>query len=201
MNLTRRDFGKYAGLGIMTLTAGALSITMDGCNVFQDIENWIPVGEAAFQGIVNLLEGAGLITPAINPLVTTIIAAFNDLLADIKAYQAITPPPAGLLAKIEAVFNLIVSNFQSLLAQIASNPIATLIIGLAQIILSTIAGFLGELPLSSQILSGTFRAGGQSVTYTAQKRTVARFKKDYNSVATAAGHPEIKLHVSLWESL
>jgi hypothetical protein len=172
---------------------------MDGCNVFTEIEAWVPVGEASFQGIVDLLETTGLVTPAINPLVTTIIAAFNDLLAAVKQYEAIQPPPTGLLARIQGFFEIIVSNFQTLLSQISSSPILSLVIGLAQIILSTIAGFLQELPVSSSLLTGTFRIGGQQVTYTAQKRTVGQFKKSYNRAAEAGGHSEIDLRLSFWE--
>jgi hypothetical protein len=203
MNMTRRDFGKSTGIGLLGLAVGG-SLLTEGCgNIFSEILAWVPVGKAAFQGIINLLEGAGLVNPAINALVTTILAGFDDLVADIKAYQAIQPPPAGALAKIQEVFSLIVNNFQSLLSQVAANPIATLIIGLAQIILSTIAGFMGQLPATAKTLqlTGTFRVGRETVSYTAKARTRRQFKKDWNHVAEAGGHKEIDLPLTFWESL
>ena len=74
-------------------------------------------------------------------------------------------------------------------------------IGLAQIILSTIAGLVGRLPVSSQMLSGTFTVGQQTVSYVPKQRTRGRFKKDYNSVAVSGGHPEIQLHLTIWERI
>lgn len=202
MNMTRRDFGKRTGAGLLTLAVGS-TFTLSGCNVFTDIENWIPVGRSAFQGIVTLLTGAGLLSPPIAMLVPLILAGFDDILADVKAYRATQPPPAGLLAKIEEVFNLLVGNFQSLLSQVAANPIAALVIGLAQIILSTIAGFLGQLPAATSSLqrSRTFRVGSHTVAITPQQRSIRQFKRDYNAAAAAGGHPEIELHVSLLERL
>lgn len=173
---------------------------MTGCNVFDDIENWIPVGEAAFEGIITLLKGAGLVDPIITGLVGTILTSFNDLLAAVKAYEAINPPPVGALAKIQAIFSLIISNFENLLGQISSNPIVSTVIGLAQIILSTIAGFVNKLPANSSVtLSNTFKVSNQTVSYIPQYRTIGAFKKAYNKVALAEGHPEIELKLTLAE--
>jgi hypothetical protein len=205
MNLTRRDFGKYAG-GAALVLASSAAINLEGCtsaSVFTDIENWVPVGLQAFQGIVSLLEGVGLINPVISPLIAAIIAGFDDVLADVKAYQAIVPPPAGMLAKIEEVFSLIVSNFQSMLSQlqISGGTLVNVIIGLAQVIISTITGLVGKLPASSsvRITSGSFKVGRDTVSYVPMARTRRQFKKDYNKIAAAGGHPEIELKLTLWE--
>jgi hypothetical protein len=72
MNITRRDFGKYTGTGLLALATGG-SLALKGCNVFSDIEAWIPVGKTAFEGIVTLLQGAGLVSPAIGPIITVIL--------------------------------------------------------------------------------------------------------------------------------
>ena len=200
--MNRREFG--AGALAVTVSGPFLLTGCSASTVFTDIEHWIPVGIAAVQGIVSLLNGAGLITPPMQVLVAAILTGFDDLLADVKAYEALNPPPVGALAKIEEVFSLIVGNIQSLLAQVGGNsPVIATIIGLAQVILSTIAGFLGELPVTTRSLrmSGTFQVGSQNVTFKAERRTIRKFKRDYNHVAEAGGHREIDLHLSLLERL
>jgi hypothetical protein len=120
----------------------------------------------------------------------------------VKLYQAMNPPPAGALAKIQAVFNLIVANFESLLSQVAQNPIVSVVIGLAQIILSTIAGFMGQLPATpGKTLSVTFRVANENASFTPKARSRRQFKKDWNAVAAAGGHSEVKLPETLWERL
>jgi len=202
MDFTRRDFTKGMGTtALFLLATGGTALTMTGCNVFTDIENWVPVGTAAFNSIVVLLETAGLINPAMAPVIAAIRLGFTEILADVKAYLAIQPPPVGALAKIQAVFGLIVSNFQDMLSQlqIATGPILTLVISLAQVILSTIAGFLGQLPVAASVLTGTLKVGKETVAYTAQKRSVRQFKKDWNSKVKAGNHPEMALSLSFME--
>jgi hypothetical protein len=205
MEMTRRMFTKQTGAGILVLAAGGAAIALEGCsvsNVFTDVVNWEPVGKAAVQGIITLLQGAGLVSPGIGLLIPVILAGFDELLVDVKTYQALNPPPAGALAKIVVVFNLIVSNFQDMLAQlnVTANPIITTVVGLAQIIIGTIAGFIGKLPTAAgKVLGNTFKVGGQMIAYVPQARTRRAFKKDFNRVAVAGGHPEIQLHVTFFE--
>ena len=202
MEMTRRGFVVRTSSGIAAIAASGALTGCSAGNVFTDIENWIPVGVSAIQGIVSLLNGSGLITPPMQVLVTAILTGFDDLLADVKTYEALNPPPTGALAKIEEVFSLIVGNIQMLLAQVGGNsPVIATVIGLAQVILSTIAGFLGDLPVTTKSLrlSGTFQVGSQNVTYKTEHRTIRKFKRDYNAVANAGGHPEIDLHLSLLE--
>jgi hypothetical protein len=200
VNITRRDFGKYASAGLLALGTLDLS-SCSASDVFTDIENWIPVGLSAFQGIVSILQGAGLVAPQAVPLIAAVITGLDDVLADVKAYEAIVPPPANALAKIQAALSLVVQNIQAMLAQLNVNggTVLNVVEGLAEIILSTIAGFLNELPSTgkaSTTLSNTFRVGRDVVSYTPQVRTRGRFKKDYNRVAVANGYPGIQLKLT-----
>src|ERR1035437_9133292 len=172
MEMTRRMFTKGAGTGLLVLATGGPALFTEGCtaaSVFTDIVNWAPVGKAAVQGIITLLQGAGIVSPGIGLLIPVILTGFDDLLADVKIYQSLNPPPAGALAKIVEIFHLIVTNFQSMLAQLQINggPIVSVVIGLAQVILSTIAGFLQKLPAAAKFLTGEFKVGNRVVTYTA----------------------------------
>jgi hypothetical protein len=205
MVMTRRDFGKSAGTGLLLLATAGSSSMLVGCgtsssSIFNEIAAWEPIGKSAVQGIITLLEGVGLIAPGMPLLISAILAGFDELIADVKAYQAMNPPPANALDRIVAVFNLIVGNFQDMLAQlmVSVNPIIATVIGLAQVILGTIAGFLANLPKAAR-LSGVFSVGREAVTYSAQLRSRKQFKHDFNSIAVAGGHPEIQLHVGFWE--
>jgi hypothetical protein len=178
----------------MVLATGASAIVMVGCNVFADIKTWQPVGLAAFNSIITLLETVGIINPGANLLITDVRTAFADLLVDITNYQSITPPPVGALAKIQDTLSLIVGNVETLLAQLAvgMGTVVTLITGLANIFLSTIAAFQGQLP-APPLAARQFQIAKQTVTYTAKKRSVGQFRHDWNSAAVAGGHPELQL--------
>jgi hypothetical protein len=197
-------FTKHAGTGLLVLASG-VSLTLEGCNLAQNIENWAPVGQSAFDGIISLLQGVGLVSPAISLLIPVIDTAFTDLIADAKAYGSVNPPPAGTLAKLEEVFNLIVGNLQSLFAQLqVTNPIINVVLSLGKIIFETIAGFIKQLPAAVQSrmqakLNGQFKVGVLTVPFTPVHRTVRQFKKAFNSAAKAAGHPEIELKLGLFE--
>ena len=205
--MNRREFAQRSGSAVLFLMAGG-SALLTGCGVLTDIENWIPVGLQAFQAIISLLEGAGIISIAaggpIAGLVATITSGFNDLTTAIKQYQAITPPPTGAMANIEAVLNSIVGNFQTFLASIniTNSKLTTLVVGMAEIILGTIAGFENLLPTSTATLLAKGTRVGQAVVPLIPKhRTRRAFKHEWNGLVTASGHPELKLHVSLFERL
>jgi hypothetical protein len=208
----RRKFlkqGFFAALGARMLLAGATggaALFMMGCNVFEDIENWVPVGLAAFQSVVSLLASAGVINPVadagINLLISAITNAFNQIVADVKAYQAITPAPAGALQKIQATLSIIVQNLQAFLNSInvTDSKLLDTIVGLAQIILSTIAAFENDLVAKGAqpgTMSPTRRThlshNARTIQIVPQARTVNQFISDFNSTAAAHGHPEVHL--------
>jgi len=174
-------------------------------SILEDIEKWIPVGEDAVNGIISLLQGAGLITPPIQLIITAIETGFSDLATDIQSYENLNPPPTTVPAKIDAVLSLLIQNIQALLSQAnIGGPLVVIIGGLAQVILSTIAGFLNKVTTvaqlrSAKLLTGQLKIGKTTVSYVPQARTIGRFKKDYNAVAKANGHPEIELKLSFWE--
>lgn len=192
--MNRRSFAKKS---LLFLAVGS-ALSLDGCNVFDDILNWIPVGLTALQGIITIL--GSLIPPPALAIITVIKAGFADLLAAVKEYNADTNPAdkATLLAKIRTFLNDIVNNFQSFLnaLNLGNNPIVNIVIGLADIIISAIEGFMGQLPPSAPTpLAMTLHVGSKSVTVVPKfYKSVADFKKAYNSIATSNGHPEVIIH-------
>jgi len=199
MNLTRRDFGLSLGGGVLAMSGG---FVIEGCNaasVFANIENWVSVGEKAFAGIVTLL--GPFLPPGATAIIAVVNASFATLMAAIKEYLA--SPAAGqpaILPKIEAALQSIADNIQTFLTalNITGNPIVAVVIGLAQLILATIAGFLNGLPVAKNGAK-TYRVrsvvtvGGQSAPIVPKMRSISSFKSAYNGIAESNGHAEIDL--------
>jgi hypothetical protein len=201
MEFTRRIFNKgAASTALLAFTSALTSLVMTGCGVFSDILLWIPIGLTAIQGIVTVL--GPLVSPGATAIIVLIKAAFADLSATITQYNNDTNPAdkATLLAKIRTVLNDIVANFQSFLdsLNIGNNPIETVVIGLANVVLAAIAGFLGKLPApvaGTKVMSTSFRMSGKMYTVVPKYyKRVGDFKTDYNAVCAADGHVEIEIH-------
>ena len=193
--LSRREFGKLSGLWLFLVSIGS-TIWMTGCNVFDDILAWIPVATNAIDGIVAVL--GTLVTPSAAAAITTIKALLDDLAAAVQAYLADTNPAdkSTLLAKIRTFLAAIMSSFQNFLdtLMLNGNPILKIVLGLATIILSALAGFLGQLPTPTPA-PASFRLSGQTVPITPKYyKHVKNFKSDWNAAAVQNGHPEIQIH-------
>jgi hypothetical protein len=195
-----------------------LSLAMTGCwfggNVFNDILNWVPVGEATLNSILAVLTGNGVIvSPALQTIVSLIEAGFNALTAAIKEYQSTTPPPVGTLAKIQTAFRDVVDQFKAFFASLNVNGgLLAIIVGLGQIIFSTIAAFLNQLPAKMSlhrtvVLGDTVRISGSVVSVIPKARTRRAFKKDINSQLDQGPSVGVVipksayLHVTFWERL
>ena len=201
--VTRRQFSRLTAKGLMLAATGSF-LALDGCSFAQDILAWAPLGLAAFNGIVTMLETFGIITadPALTVIVAAVRTGFSDLIQDVQLYESITPPPQGALAEISAVLTIIAGNIKSLFASIQTSfaPIVNLIIGLAQLILGTIAGFLNTI--GSKTPAGVpmatfykFQVGknGQTVNFLPLKMSQGKFRSDWNAVCKSQGHPEMYL--------
>jgi|SRR5271170_1781049 len=195
-------------------TFSGIALTGTGCNLWTDIKNWIPVGEAAVNSILSVLTANGVIIAApIQAIVSLIEAGFSALSSAIQEYQSTTPPPVGALAKIETAFGDIVNNFSTFVKSLGvSGGLLGIIVGLAQIVFSTIAAFMNMLPAASSLkrtvtLSNTLQIGGTTVAVNPKMRTRRAFKKDYNAVLASAPKvgvtcpPSAYLPVSFWEHL
>ena len=188
---TRRQFSSTI---LLALSALSMPFVMAGCNVIDSILTWVPVGLTALQGIVTLL--GPLIGPAAG-IVLLIKAGFADLSAALTDYKNDTNPADKntLLAKIRTLLADIVAHFQDFLAalNLGNNPIVNIVVGLVSIILSAIEGFMGQLPQPTA-LTASFHVGARQFTVTPKYyKRVSDFKRDFNSVATANGHPEIAI--------
>jgi len=205
---TRRNFIKQTGTGIFLalLTSGA-SLTLTGCNVYDDLYNWIGVGIASLNSIVSILNANG-ITPAAG-IVNAILGALNAVRNAIEEYKATTPPPIGAIAKIETALKDAVAQFGTFLRSLSipGFGLFSMIAALVDVILSTIAGFQGKLPVLAKqnITMQIAQLTGKAVI--PKHRTIRAYKKDFNAVLDTGSQldvivPKSAYHqISFWEKL
>lgn len=191
--LSRRQF---ASRSILVAFASAIPFAMSGCGVFADILAWTAVAGTAIDGIVSVL--GTLVTPGAAAIIQAIKAFLTDLAAAITQYQNDTNPAdkATLLAKIRTLLSDIGSNLQSFFQQIVgTSPVINIALGLGQVILAAIMGFLGQLPTAGAgRLSANLSAGGRSLTVSPKfYKSVGAFKRDYNAVCEQNSHPELEI--------
>lgn len=202
MKMTRRQFN----VGAFTIAIFS-SVLMAGCNVMQDIVNWIPVGIGSVNALLNLLSAAGIVLgPGVTLTIGLIQAGFADLQNAILEYQATTPPPAGTLAKIDTFLSDLVSNWQNVVNQLPplTGSLVSLVAGLIELVISTIQGFINGLPpaTSAQLVKTkrAFRPNmpfqGQTITLIAVKRSRRQYVREWNKLV--GEHKEARLHDPLF---
>ena len=212
MNLTRRQFNRavpttIAALAMRPLLLGLAvggAVSLEGCNVVSDIQAYIPVAEEALGIVVNLLTAAGVLHPGSATIVADADVAFAAILAAIQSY--LNAPPADkatLLEKITTAVQSAENAIQAFLNQInipGSNlNLLNLIFGLLNVILSTLAGFLGQLPVPVTMHLVMKYPVPVPLSITPKVRSVRAFKKDWNAVVKQYSHPEAQIHFTVVE--
>ncbi len=208
MNITRREAVKRSTLTIVGVRFAYLAavsgaaVESAGCDVFNDILNWVPVGEAALNSMITVLTSNGIVIPLpVQTTIATIEAGFTALTGAINTYKSANPAPVGAEAKVQEALIAVVTNFKTFLAGLnVPGTIFNVISGLAQVVLSTIAAFENQLPAAptataaakhTVIVGDSFHVGGVTVAVVPKKRGRLAFKRDFNSVLDQA----VKQHV------
>jgi hypothetical protein len=220
--MNRRSFVTRAALSTVgtrfayLAAVSGVALTSEGCNVFSDIANWVPVGEAAVNSIVSVLTSNGfVISTAIQTAVNLIFGALTSLDNAIIAYQSTTPPPAGTLDKVETFIGDVLNNFKSFLASLnISGGLLGIITGLATVVLSTIEAFINDLPATTMphlkrtiVVGDTFRIANTTMPIVPVHRTRRVFKRNFNSVLDSGASvdvlvaPSAYMHLTLLEHL
>jgi hypothetical protein len=211
--MNRRTFLNRAARLVAAIAVLGVSLTLTGCSALTDLLNWIPVGLQAISSILSLLSGAGVVVgPAISTIIGLIQVGLADLRLAIVEYQSTVPPPAGALAKIDTFLADLVSNIGNVLQQLPTGPasIITLVVGLFELVLSTIEGFLmqipaaaaGALPKTDAVFKRGMTVNGVAVSIGPRKNLTRRaFIRDYNRLVDAGGQPGAALPESLAQHL
>lgn len=182
--MNRRTFVGHLALAG---TVGTAMIAEVGCSALDDLKDWIPVALTSVAAIVKLL---GPIIPA--PVQATIVliqSGFSALLTAIQNYQAGT----GILSDVTNAITAVEDAFASFFQQLSiPASLLNLIEGLAGIILSTIAAFANEISPST-VTSTTAKVGAAQISYTPVKRSIRKFRSDWNAMCVANSHPEARI--------
>lgn len=195
--MNRRQFSAKAGKLLLLALGIGPAIALEGCNVVSDLIHYIPVIVGALNAIESIL---GVLIPA---PAFAIIVGIKGALADIQAaaveYQADMNPAdkATLWHRILTFLHDVVDNFQQFLdALAAAGPILGVIIGIVNVVLSTLAWFADQMPVPVTPMSFpvSLKADRQVIFITPVKRSIAQFKKDFNEVVIVNGHPEQRLN-------
>jgi hypothetical protein len=194
--MNRRSFNRNTMFLILGACAAPFSMT--GCGLLSDLQAWIPIANAAISGIVTVI--GTFMPPGALLIINIIKAALSDLGSTIAQYEADSNPAdkATWEAKISTILTDIASNFQNFLAQLnlGNNPIMNIVIGLAQVVLAAIEGFLGQLPATAKTktIGTSFIVGGKLMAVTPKYyKKVQQFKSDYNAVCIQYNHTEIEI--------
>ena len=195
MVITRREFGKAVSMTALGGTIGLTTMGLSCSSVFTDIENYVPIGIAAFQEVLSLIDPTEAALLA--PIIQTVKAAFADLDAIVQQYEsAPAASKATLLGKISTAISAVMSELQQFWndANLPDGGLASTIEGVLQIVLSTLAAFLPLLGVAVPV-SGAFGAEpyghkklARTIPFTAAKRSQKQFKSDVNAVFTKYGY-------------
>ena len=140
--MNRREFNKVMGYG--ALGTGVISTMGFSCQtVVNDISTYVPIGIQAFDTVLSLIDPP--LALALAPIVKEVKVAFADLAAAVSAYNnAPASQKATLSGKITTALNVVIQYLQQFWsdANLPNGSLATTIIGVLQLIISTLAAFL-----------------------------------------------------------
>lgn len=184
--MNRREFNKAVSFAGLALVTGG-SIALTGCNAVTDLENWIPVALTSVAAITKLL---GAVVPGpVTAAIALITSGLSALLTALKNYKAGTGVLSDVANAINDVENAFANFFSSL-----SVPTALLntIEGLANILISTLEGFANSIIPSTQ-RRPQFKLAGNTMTVNPVKRSIAKYRSDWNAECATLGHPEAEI--------
>jgi len=190
--VTRREFGKRAVLTVvgarfaMLAASGGAVVGLEGCNLVNEIEDWVGVGIATFNSILTELAANNVkLSPNELAIANDVITALTDIVAAAKEYAAFTPPPATAIQKLQDAFKAATDQL-ALFLQTVSIPganLISLVANIAGVILAAIAGFLNQIPPAPAAvkvfrMEASYNAAGQNVPVTPM-HIGWRFKSQY----------------------
>lgn len=180
---------------MLLLATLGISLPQSGCNIIADLINYIPWIIRALNSIQSIL--GSFMPPGAVTVLSIIMGALADMQGALVQYQndPIPADKANLLARIKTFLRDIGDNFQLFLNALGPlGVIPTVIIGIIEVVLSTLGWFSGNLPASTTVaampMPMTLRATSEILYITPTKRSLKQFKQDFNSVVITGGHSE-----------
>lgn len=188
----------------LLVTAAVVPVGMfvAGCPTFANIEAsikaWLPLASSSFNAILGLLATAGVICAGCAALSAAVFGAIDVATKAVDAYlSAPSSDKATLLGKLQTALTAIQGSLTAFFSAI-NIPIpglATVVVGLAKILLSAIGGFLTKIQTPTAVpTTSQHRMNGQlhEVPPKVYKDT-KDFVKDWNAIAVTNGYPQAQL--------
>jgi hypothetical protein len=187
--MNRREVIKKVGLSAGTVLIAGQFLGISACNVYNDIMQYIPVALTAFSTIVSILN------PGVGATILAVISMVKVALADVQTavtnYEnAPSSEKVTLSGKIATAINAAEAELQQFWSdlKLPDGNLATLIEGVINVIVSTLAAFLPQLAPAIPVPAKTLT---KRINYTAKKRSIKQFKSDLNAEFTKGGYPVI----------
>jgi hypothetical protein len=197
---TRRTFGKLllGSVGVLsTLGTMTLETACTFGTVFASILKYVNVGLQAFQSIVDLLSGAGVLPVGEGTVIDTAIllvkTGFADLQTAVNNYNASTGDKTTLLGKISTALSVLQASIQQFWndLKIPDSKLSSLVQGLLGVILSVLAGFATQLPTPATTAIAKRAAElPNRINVPAQKLSPKEFKAKFNQQLTENGYTQ-----------
>lgn len=152
--MKRRNFLHNLAIGTFTATISTLGLTAFSCqNIWNKIEKYLPVGLQAFQAIVQILIGQGVISTPMASDIAVVTAdvnsAFGDAGVAVNAYQS---APAASKQSLVSEATLALTNIENAInafwsqIKIQDPKLEAKIEGLLGLIVTSISAMLAQLP-------------------------------------------------------
>jgi hypothetical protein len=189
--MSRRDFGTFFAKCGLLLSLG-WSMVLTGCTSFAAILSWVDTGLSAFQSVVDLLVGQGVLMVTIGSAIDLLIKAIKAAIADVgTAVSNYNAAPAASKVTLEGKISTALVVAQNLIAQfwndlsIPDTKLASTVAGLLGLIVSTLAGFMSLLPPAPA--PAAVRTFPKTLPVSTQKLSTAQFKAKFNGILAANG--------------
>lgn len=110
MTMNRRQFGGHLVAGGLGLALAGSTLMLEGCSALDELTTWVPVGLAAFDGIVSIVDS---VFTAVGATVDALWAAAQNA---ISLYQHSTDPQVTRLDKLIAALDALAGGLSQALA-------------------------------------------------------------------------------------
>ena len=179
--MNRREFTGHLVAGSMGLALGGATLTLSGCSAISDLETWVPVGLAGFDGIAQIVDSV------FTAIATTVDALWGAVQNAISNYQHSSDPTTTKLDKLIAALDALAAGLtQALAALPISIPAAVLSaakLGLS-LLIATLKAIQARLePVPTPVAANVKAAIGGTVA----AKSKADFVSKFNAIMVANG--------------
>lgn len=138
MKLTRREFTGHLVTGGAAVALAGTSLTLEGCSALSELETWVPVGLAGFDGLAAIVDGPFL------AIATTVDALWGAVENAISLYQHSTDPTNTKLDKIIAALDALAGGLTQAVAALPVS-ISAAVLGAAKLALGLLIATLKRI--------------------------------------------------------